>query len=67
MCQVRYIAEIIVCVDSASNIIFQLEEVRSQGIRTLIQNQVRTCVDTCTDHLEFDRLLRLIIKGLIYF
>lgn len=41
-CQIRYIAEIIVCIDSLTNLVFQLEEVRSQGIKTLIQNQART-------------------------
>ena len=45
--QVRYISEVVVCIDSASNLIFQLEEIRSQGLRGLIKNQVsvnRVCV-----------------------
>ena len=40
MFQVRYICEVIVCIDSASNLIFQLQEIGSQGLRGLIKNQV---------------------------
>ena len=38
--QVRYVSEIIVCIACFTNLLFQMEEIKSQGIWNFLRNQV---------------------------
>lgn len=45
---VRYVAELIVCINCLINLIMQVEEIRSQGMLGFLKNQVRFTHNTYT-------------------